>query len=217
MLIWGAATVTKKIGESPTFECRTCKTTAPHSLIQSYKWGHLWYLGTIMERAYYSVCNTCQTTDKLDNVKTEKSIAPKYPFNQQYGWIIWIALVGLVGLVGVVSDYITRGNTANFLSDPWAGDVYAVDTVDLTSSQDEFHFALLRVTSVQPAEIEFQPSTVMYDRNAALTKAIKDQSYRDGYFSTGFVVVSRKKLDEMSSKGHIFQIQRRPGSVPTAK
>ncbi len=208
MLVWGSATERQTIGELPAFTCRTCKTHATHQIIHVYGWGHLWYLGAIGSKKFYSVCKTCQTTDEITAEAGEKFGKAKYPFNQQYGWALWVVLI--IGLI--ISSMVASGNrqdrVASYLSAPKVGDLYVADVAQLMKTQDKFHYAVLKVKSLRPDGIEFDPSVYFYEYGIDAAKA-KVKADHPGFFSDESVVLSKKALQDMREKDLITDIERR--------
>lgn len=208
MLVWGSRTVSKHIGETPEFECRTCKTTAPHALVHTYTWGHLWYLGAVTAKHFHSVCNTCQTTDKLDNAKVESIAKPSYPFYQKFGWLIWVVLISVIAISGMISDQRNRDQTAQYLTEPAVGDVYALDISEIATNPGEYHYGLLRIKTLKADEIEFQASEYIFETQRGLIKALDKGDSKVSSFTDDTILIPKTKIVEMRSKGKILRVQR---------
>ncbi|MBI3228646.1 MAG: hypothetical protein HYZ45_00195 [Burkholderiales bacterium] len=208
MIVWGSGNVVNTIGETPSFTCDACKNEAPHRVVHTYKWGHIWYLGMVMEKAFYSVCPSCEQTTRLDAAKVEQDMQPKYQFNHRYGWAVWLVIFAFIFIFGAIADGKKKDDISMYLKAPAVGDVYALDIADFNQTKDEFHYSMMRIKAVQGTEIEFEPAKTAFDQRKGLSKAMSRHANDSNYFAKETMIVPRSKMEALANDGKVFEIVR---------
>lgn len=213
MLVWGSRTESRKIGQTPAFECPSCHTNAPHDIVQTYSWGHLWYLGALGSKSYTSVCSHCRLVTPLDGAKVERDFSKlSYPFHHKFGWLVWVVLIGAMTIGGAVASHFESETTSIYVTDPVVGDLYALDSNELDTEKQNYHYGVFKVKSVDADSVEFLQPKYAYELASGVRKEI--DRVNDASFTTETIRVPRKKLLEMKEKGGILTIHRNEANLP---
>ncbi len=213
LVIWGSSGESKALDHQEICRCPTCGGNQTFRLIVSYVVRHIWYICTWVTGEKYSlVCQQCSHSLPA-NAKEMKAKLRKNPIPMfsRYSWSGFvIAILALLGLGIIISEIKSKEREAFFAS-PQVGDIYIANLASLMLEPDgSAHYAVMRIKSITPEEIEFQVPVYAYDKEkGAIQDKTKGKLSNPDYFKKETEFISKEKLNELKAMGGVKSIDRK--------
>lgn len=91
-------------------ECEVCRGNRLFSAVMQYDYAHLYFMGVVLSRNYYVLCDSCGNGYPLESKEAEQLIeqgefnAPKIPFYTRFGLPVLLGIFGILFLHAFLSN-----------------------------------------------------------------------------------------------------------------